>query len=94
MERKLDLILNELQNLNNKVTNIEKDISTIKSEQQSMKRAIFETGDRTSRMEEKLSSVGKQLAQNTEQGSKISDLSKKVHSHDADIKLIKRVLTN
>lgn len=52
MEKKIDLMLSELQKLNervitieNDVSNIKNDVSNIKSEQQQIKQAVMETNE-------------------------------------------------
>lgn len=98
MEQKLDLILKKLEELNV----IKQDIQDVKSQMNSRfdtletKSSIVE-----SKMEQgfedvkdKLRTIEEQTAHVSEFQSPIHDFQQQLLEHDADIKLIKRVLTN
>ena len=82
----------EINEIRSDISSLDTKIDSVQSDVRLMKQSIFELDERSIRMEQRLNVVAKQVALNTEQKVRITNIEHRVEILEADAKLMKKVL--
>ncbi|PYZ95043.1 hypothetical protein CR194_05885 [Salipaludibacillus keqinensis] len=88
----LELLVKKMDDLSTEMNGLKNEMGSVKGEVGGLKDEVFSMNHRLFSLESKVGSIQEQTAVNTELHSAVHDLQKNVQNHDADIKLIKKLL--
>ena len=89
----LELLVGKVTNIEQDLSSLKTDISAIKEEQISMKQAISELDTRTIDNGQKINALSEQILYKKLKSDDMRATQRLVNDHDTDIRMIKKILT-